>query len=310
MVTGHYIPQLADLMLKYNKKKSIRAFKLKGIALGNPLLDIDISIDAAEFLWSHGAISDDLLEMKRSICNDTRVILELINGNMSKECALVYDATGEEMGDDIDSSDLLLPICLSENAKQQMVLFRNNLVTTHKKIDKRAAIGDPCITEWIYTYLRRPEVQKAMHANTTHLPRTWDFCSGSTLKYQMQNLASNIMPTLSEILKHHIPILLFSGDQDTKIPVTQTRTIANMLARELKLIAIERHGPWYDGDQIAGWSQSFGGSIWGKNVTLLTFASIRGGAHEVPFTSPSQALTLFGTFLKGYPPPRTNAIIA
>nr|GMD95674.1 serine carboxypeptidase-like 45 [Ipomoea batatas] len=282
---GHYIPQLADLMLKYNKKKNIRAFKLKGIALGNPLLDIDISIDAAEFLWSHGAISDDLLEMKRSICNDTR------------ECALVYDATGEEMGDDIDSSDLLLPICLSENAKQQM-------------IDKRAAIGDPCITEWIYTYLRRPEVQKAMHANTTHLPRTWDFCSGSTLKYQMQNLASNIMPTLSEILKHHIPILLFSGDQDTKIPVTQTRTIANMLARELKLIAIERHGPWYDGDQIAGWSQSFGGSILGKNVTLLTFASVRGGAHEVPFTSPSQALTLFGTFLKGYPPPRTNAIIA
>ncbi|XP_019167207.1 PREDICTED: serine carboxypeptidase-like 45 isoform X2 [Ipomoea nil] len=302
---GHYIPQLADLMLKYNKKKNIRAFKLKAIALGNPLLDIDISIDAAEFLWSHGAISDDLLAMKRSICNDTRAILENIQGNMSNECILVNGATGEEVGSDIDSSDLLLPICLSSNAKQQMVFFRNNLVTTLTKIDKRVAAGDPCLTDRIYAYLQRPEVQKALHANTTYLPWTWDFCSG-TLQYQMQNIASNIMPTLSEILKHHIPILLFSGDQDTKIPVTQTRTIANMLARELKLIAFERHGPWYDGVQIAGWSQSFGGSILGKNVSFLTFASVRGAAHEVPFTSPSQALTLFRAFLKGYPPPRTS----
>ena len=58
--------------------------------------------------------------------------------------------------------------------------------------------------------------------------------------------------------------------------------------------------------QVGGWSQSFGGSMGGKNLTLLTFATVRGAAHEVPFTSPSQALTLFKSFLRGSPPARHN----
>ncbi|KAK4380462.1 hypothetical protein RND71_002324 [Anisodus tanguticus] len=45
--------------------------------------------------------------------------------------------------------------------------------------------------------------------------------------------------------------------------------------------------------EIGGWSQSFGGLREGKNVTCLTFATVRGAAHEVPYTSHSQALTHF-----------------
>uniref|UniRef100_A0A3Q7EAE4 Uncharacterized protein n=1 Tax=Solanum lycopersicum TaxID=4081 RepID=A0A3Q7EAE4_SOLLC len=62
-------------------------------------------------------------------------------------------------------------------------------------------------------------------------------------------------------------------------------------------------------NKIGGWSQSFGGVREGKNVTYLTFATIRGAAHEVPYTSPSQALTLFRTFLKGQSPSRKNNTI-
>jgi serine carboxypeptidase-like clade 2 len=58
--------------------------------------------------------------------------------------------------------------------------------------------------------------------------------------------------------------------------------------------------------QVAGWSQSFGGLKDGKNVTYLTYATVRGAAHEVPFTSPSQALTLLRSFLSGAPLPRPN----
>ncbi|XP_040947597.1 serine carboxypeptidase-like 43 [Gossypium hirsutum] len=38
----HYIPQLVDLILNYNKRFSGSPIKLKAIALGNPLLDPDI----------------------------------------------------------------------------------------------------------------------------------------------------------------------------------------------------------------------------------------------------------------------------
>ncbi|KAF5939056.1 hypothetical protein HYC85_023315 [Camellia sinensis] len=116
-------------------------------------------------------------------------------------------------------------------------------------------------------------------------------------------LSTNVQKLIPKSLKLHLcPI---SGDQDSKIPLTQTRIIANMLARQLKLVAIGRYSPWYDNMQVAGWSQSFGVSREGGNVTYLTFATVRGAAHEVPFTSPSQALTLFRAFLQGSPLPKS-----
>nr|POE83518.1 serine carboxypeptidase-like 46 [Quercus suber] len=97
-----------------------------------------------------------------------------------------------------------------------------------------------------------------------------------------------------------------SGDQDSKIPLTQTRIIANKLVKDLKLSPFTKCGTWYDKKQVGGWSQSFGGLKEGKNVTFLTYASVRGAAHEVPFTSPSQALSLFRSFLSGTPLPRPS----
>lgn len=45
-----------------------------------------------------------------------------------------------------------------------------------------ASTGDPCIYGRIFTYLNKPKVQKALHANTTHLPFHWDFCDGFETK--------------------------------------------------------------------------------------------------------------------------------
>ena len=44
-----------------------------------------------------------------------------------------------------------------------------------EQVAKRAKQGDPCLEGRIFTYLNKPEVQKALHANTTHLPFHWDF---------------------------------------------------------------------------------------------------------------------------------------
>lgn len=299
---GHYIPQLTVLLLAYNRRTNIKPIKLKSIALGNPLLDLEISVKSSEYLWSHGAISDELLTMKRTICNETRLLLESMHNNMSSECSEVWELTNQEMGNDTDMGDLLAPVCVSSGAAGQLGALEK-LATIHKK-DARN-IADPCLTDRIKLYLNKPEVQKALHANATHLPYAWDFCLGP-LHYRRSDLAINVIPLLSNIVKENIQVLLYSGDQDTKIPLTQTRKIAKLIARDLKLVALDEYGPWYDGFQIGGWSQSFGGLRKGKNVTFLTFATVRGAAHEVPYTSPSQALTLFRAFLNGYPAPRKN----
>ncbi|XP_058078157.1 serine carboxypeptidase-like 46 [Magnolia sinica] len=291
---GHYIPQLAALVVEYNKKPNIKPIKLKAIALGNPLLDLDISINAGEFLWSHGAISDETLMLERTVCNDSRYLREYVHDKWSQGCNDVFNRVADEIGDDIDRSDLLLSRCVSASTAQQSISQG-----LHRKIQAklaRGSNGDPCLQDRVLAYLNKPEVQKALHANTTGLPFRWDFCLGS-LVYQEDNMDMNLIPLVSSLLKEGIPIMFFSGDQDTKIPLTQTRIIANQLAQQLKLFALTPYAPWYNKKQIGGWAQLFGGPREGKNVTYITFATVRGAAHEVPFTSPSQALTLFRALL-------------
>ncbi|KAK6922058.1 Peptidase S10, serine carboxypeptidase [Dillenia turbinata] len=295
---GHYIPQLAALLLDYNRRPNVKPIKLKAIMLGNPLLDTEISLNAAEFLWSHGVISDKMLVLRRTVCSDTRYITEWIHQNLSKECVDVHWRLNNMLGADIDLGDLILPNCIVQSVGAQSVSLGQH-DTIHAKLSSRVAPGDPCLGDRVHTYLNNLQVQRTLHANTTHLPNVWEFCSRA-LDYQKESIANNIIPLVSELLKDGIRILLYSGDQDSKIPLTQTRIIASMLAQSLELVSLGEYTPWYDKLQVGGWTQSYGKLKEGKNVTCLTFATVRGAAHEVPFTSPSQALTLFRAFLRGY----------
>ncbi|XP_059670294.1 serine carboxypeptidase-like 45 isoform X2 [Cornus florida] len=275
---GHYIPQLAALLLDYNKKPNVKPIKLKALALGNPLLDLDISIQAGDYLWSHGAISDETLRLEKTVCNDSRHFREYYrDGQLSPGCKNVFNRVEDEIGD-VSFYDLLSPNCLSSSSAQQFQPkgLHGNI---HAMIARRGMAGDPCLPDRILTYLNTPIVQKSLHANTTHLPSQWGFCLGP-LVYQKDNLDRNLTPLITDLLKEGIPILLFSGDQDSRIPLTQTRTIANNIAKDLKLVTLTKYGPWYDKKQVGGWYESFGGLRDGKNVTYLTFATVRGAAHE------------------------------
>ncbi|XP_021299771.1 serine carboxypeptidase-like 46 isoform X2 [Herrania umbratica] len=310
---GHYIPQLAALVLDYNKHSNGKPIRLKAVALGNPLLDWEISIDNTEFFWSHGLISDEMLMLRKTVCSCPRDAKESLHHNLSKECTDVNHKQRAEIGWYTQYGDVTLPICTSTSLFGQTV-YLGNFDTLHAELPMRSVIpGDPCIEDRIHKYLNKPEVQEALHANTTHLPYRWEFCTGTDLVYERKNLETNIIPLLLNLLRSGIPILLYNGDQDAKIPLTQTRIIANMLAKDMKLVPFGNFGnfvnyaPWFDNMQVGGWTQSFGQAKEGKNVTFLTFATVRGAAHEVPYTSPSPGLTLFRAFVKGSPLPRTIA---
>nr|GME04006.1 serine carboxypeptidase-like 45 [Ipomoea batatas] len=173
--------------------------------------------------------------------------------------------------------------------------------------DSYGAKADPCLLDWIDDYITRPDVQKALHANATAFPYSWNSIFQGNRDTNLYNLAIDILPTLSTLLKSDIPVLIYSGDQDLRIPVTHTRILANELASRLELNTLEMNEPWYDGNQIGGWSVTFGKLGEGKKGANLTFATVRGGAHFVPSSSPSQALTLFKAFLKGSSPPKNHS---
>ncbi|XP_030517886.2 serine carboxypeptidase-like 45 [Rhodamnia argentea] len=299
---GHYVPPFAALVVDHNKHSHANPIKLRGIALGNPFLDNHISVDSANFLWSHGVISDETFKLKKTVCNDTRYWTEVFHDKLSKECAMVSAKQAEEMGNFTDPFDVLGPYCFSGTTAVRSAP-RSSWDAYHAKLPSRMALADPCLEDYIVSYLNNPRVQVALHANRTKLPSVWDICS-SPFNLRDTGIGDNIIPVLSALIKEHLRVLLFSGDQDSRIPLTQTRTIANLIARDLKFSSFGGYAPWYDRMQVGGWTQSFGRSRKGKIATRLTFATVRGGAHEVPYSSPSQALTLFKAFLEGSSPPK------
>ncbi|XP_037491693.1 serine carboxypeptidase-like 45 [Jatropha curcas] len=147
------------------------AFSLNS-GLGNPLLDLDISVLAGDYLWAHGAISDETLMLDKTVCNDSKNIREYVHDLRSQGCNDVFNRVADEIGDDVARVDLLSPICLSTTSMEQ---FKPK--GKHWKI--HATICPNCF------------------------PFLWPFV------YQEDNLDMNLIPLIAELLKERIPVLLY-----------------------------------------------------------------------------------------------------
>ncbi|XP_025659191.1 serine carboxypeptidase-like 42 isoform X2 [Arachis hypogaea] len=156
---------------------------------------------------------------------------------------------------------------------------------------------DVCMSFERRFYFNLPEVQKALHANRTKLPYSWSMCS-QVLNYSETDGNINILPILKRIVQNHIPIWIFSGDQDSVVPLLGSRMLIRELAHELHLKVTVPYGAWFHKGQVGGWVTEYGNS--------LTFATVRGAAHMVPYSQPSRALHLFTSFLRATRLPNTT----
>ncbi|CAL5201970.1 unnamed protein product [Lathyrus oleraceus] len=274
---GHYAPQLAQLILQTKSK-----INLKGIAIGNPLLEFNTDFNSrAEFIWSHGLISDSTYETFTKICNYSQIRRQYQHGALSPICARVNRLVSMEISRYIDSYDVTLDVCLPSENQQA---YRLTQLQERDKIDV-------CVEDESFAYLNRKEVQEALHAKLVGIITTWFTCS-EVLKYDMQNLEVPTISILGTLVKSGVRVLVYRGDQDSVIPLTGTRSLVNGLAKEIGLNTTESYRAWFKGRQVGGWTQVYGSNI-------LSFATIRGAAHEAPFSQPGRSLVLFKTFLEG-----------
>ncbi|PQQ06278.1 serine carboxypeptidase-like 45 [Prunus yedoensis var. nudiflora] len=279
---GHYIPQLANLMVEINRKEKL--FSLKGIALGNPVLEFSTDFNSrAEFFWSHGLISDSTYNMFTSVCNYSRYVSEYYRDSVSPSCSKVMSQVSRETSKFVDKYDVTLDVCISSVLSQSKVISPNQMT---ERIDV-------CVEDKIVNYLNRKDVQKALHARLVGV-RRWDVCS-NVLDYQVLNLEIPTISLVGSLVKAGIPVLVYSGDQDSVIPLTGSRTLVYRLARELGLNTTVPYRVWFEGKQVGGWTQVYG--------NILSFATIRGASHEAPFSQPERSLRLFKSFLEGRPLP-------
>ncbi|KAG4937604.1 hypothetical protein JHK85_052523 [Glycine max] len=275
---GHYVPQLAELMLRFNRKEKL--FNLKGIALGNPVLEFATDFNSrAEFFWSHGLISDTTYKMFTSVCNYSTYVREYYNGAVSPICSSVMSQVSTETSRFVDKYDVTLDVCLSSVFSQTKVLNPQQVTETI----------DVCVEDETVNYLNRKDVQSALHAHLVGVQRC-------VLDYELRDLEIPTITVVGKLVKEGIPVLVYSGDQDSVIPLTGSRTLVHKLAKELGLNTTVPYRVWFEKQQVGGWTQVYG--------NILSFATIRGASHEAPFSQPERSLVLFKSFLEGGPLPQ------
>uniref|UniRef100_A0A1D1XLI7 Carboxypeptidase n=1 Tax=Anthurium amnicola TaxID=1678845 RepID=A0A1D1XLI7_9ARAE len=280
---GHYVPQLAEKILNYNKGFSKPFINLKGFLVGNAVTDNHYDmVGTVTYWWTHSMISDRTYRSILSHCNFTAT-------KNSPPCQRAIDyAMNHEFGD-IDQYSIYTPACAAAagNAtRPARPRLRGTLLR------RRRPYGyDPCTESYAERYYNRRDVQGAMHANTTAIPYKWTACSDMLLKHWGDTQFS-MLPTYKELMAAGLRIWVFSGDTDSVVPVTATRFSLNHLHLTIKIPWY----PWYSGREVGGWTEVYEG---------LTFATVRGAGHEVPLFQPKRGFRLFKSFLGGNALPKS-----
>lgn len=279
---GHYVPQLAKLMMDFNKKHKL--FNLKGVALGNPVLEFTTDFNSrAEYFWSHGLISDITYKMFTSVCNYSRYVSEYYRDAVSPACSRVMSQVSRETSKFVDKYDVTLDVCISS------VMSQSKIISPQQNTESI----DVCIEDETVNYLNRLDVKNTLHARLVGV-RKWTVCS-DILDYELLDIEIPTISIVGSLVQDGIPVLVYSGDQDSVIPLTGSRALVRGLAKELGLNTTVPYRVWFAGQQVGGWTQVYD--------NMLSFATIRGASHEAPFSQPERSLVLFKSFLEGSPLP-------
>lgn len=282
---GYYVPALSKLIYENNKKLPAKEkINFKGFMVGNPVIDNYYdSWGYVDFLYHHAMISDELYYQIKVVCNFTKE-----NSTYSDPCIqlLFYD-TEAEYGR-IDPYSVYAPACTSNTtfARNPRKRLFNPLLGHLRRQEY-----DPCTYDYSLVYFNRPDVQKAMHANTTGIPYPWVGCS-DPLYLNWQDSAKTVLPIYQELLEAGLRLWVFSGDADSVVPTTGSRYALASLKRP----TVVPWYSWYNKEQVGGREIVYKG-----NLTLVT---VRGAGHEVPLLRPQEFLQVFASFLKGSLLPR------
>ncbi|CAI9281864.1 unnamed protein product [Lactuca saligna] len=104
LLAGHYVPQLASLILSENNKTNGTNINLRGIAIGNDVIDDNATGEGIyDYYWTHALNYDETNEGINEYCGYG-------SGNFSAECLHYQSQSGSENGE-IDIYNIYAPFC-------------------------------------------------------------------------------------------------------------------------------------------------------------------------------------------------------
>ncbi|KAK8943263.1 Serine carboxypeptidase II-3 [Platanthera zijinensis] len=230
--SGHYIPELASLILKNNAANKNTVIQLRGIGMGNAYVDSNTNEKATfNYFWTHALIAGETYKNIQSSCNFSASF-------RTADCEEAIYVARNEVGN-IDLYDIYAPLCRSGS----------NVKSTVEP--------DPCAGDYVTSYLNLAELQKAFHVNG-HLPHSWRLCGCCGTGWH--DSPSTMLPVIQGLLGSGLRVWFYSGDQDAVVSVTSTRDSIEQLG-----IPIESQWKaWSSDDEVGGYVIGY------KGLTLAT----------------------------------------
>ena len=148
----------------------------------------------------------------------------------------------------------------------------------------------PCIDDFVDMYLNRADVREALHVRPD--AGIWSVCTDE-IDYSVDDLLSSMLPLYPKLIAAGLRIWIFSGDIDGIVPTSGSRA----WVEGLRLKELEHWRPWLVKDGALG--PQVGGYV--TRYEGLTFATVRGAGHMVPYTQPLRAAHLFKAFIDSAP---------
>eukprot|EP01135_Chromosphaera_perkinsii_P007456 Nk52_evm8s859 gene=Nk52_evmTU8s859 len=291
---GVYVPTLADEIHRSNLLGEEAHINLKGYIVGNGCTDPEIDTNAVvPFVYGHSLISQSHFEALERECKSSYINpkgkckKELDNMGKMTSSLCVYNVLWQNFQEK-GTPDQFAPKELDGNGVEskpsaapmpQFAPVHNFLLSLD------GGFTPPCIdTEQGVYYLNLPEVRKSLHVKDESEIGEWGMCS-SKLKYTKDLYAKSMMPIHKRLVEHY-RILIVSGDQDLSVP----HTGSEYFVRHMGLKMTRDWRPWWYKDQIAGYTVEYGN---------MSYASVKGAGHMIPYYIPTVGLEYFRRFIRG-----------
>ncbi|CAA0816587.1 Serine carboxypeptidase-like 40 [Striga hermonthica] len=116
---GHYVPQLAHVILYYNKMAKKTIINLKGIMIGNAEINDETDIKGMyQYFGSHALISDDVANQVLTYCDFSP------NANESQKCNKAVDEADRVYDGKIDIYNIYAPLCSDNEPKFSAEMYQ------------------------------------------------------------------------------------------------------------------------------------------------------------------------------------------
>ncbi|OMJ83479.1 hypothetical protein SteCoe_15582 [Stentor coeruleus] len=265
---GIYVPLLAYYIQQSNLNVSNLQINLKGILVGNGVTNwnVDAYNIWPQFLYWHQLIDDSIyVPWVNNNCT--------VMSDMSEYCESLYDQM-EDLFTDVNFYDIY-----------RECIHPDYLAVSHKaRWSSRILTGIlDCVPDnALVMYMNSPKVRNALHINSTI--GAWEECA--SLNYT-SDYARGSFVYYPSLISSNININIYSGDTDSAVPTTGTRTWLNMLNIPTAVNWTE----WYLNNQVAGFFIRYGNN--------LRFNTIRGAGHMCIQWKPAQGYQMFLNFIQG-----------